>query len=155
MTLAVTKKRSAGNVPRIMDDFFNVNPFFGKSLLDFDGGLLNDKEFALVPEANIIENGKDYQIELAVPGLEKKDFNIAIENNMLTVSAEKEHENKTENKNYRSREFSYSSFYRSFVLPENLIMDKIDAKYDNGILKLILPKKEVTVHKPVKQIKVG
>lgn len=74
---------------------------------------------------------------------------------MLTVSAEKEHESKTENKTYRSREFSYSSFYRSFVLPENLILDKIDAKYENGILKLMLPKKEVTVSKPVKQIKVA
>lgn len=155
MTLAVTKKRNGRNFPGIMDDFFNVNPFFGNSLLDFNGGLLDDKEFALVPDANIIENGKDYQIELAVPGLEKKDFNVSIENNMLTVSAEKEHESKTENKNYRSREFSYSSFYRSFVLPENLILDKIDAKYENGILKVILPKKEVTVSKPVKQIKVA
>lgn len=61
MTLAVTKKRNGKNFPAIMDDFFNVNPFFGKSLLDFDGGLLDNKEFALVPEANIIENGKDFK----------------------------------------------------------------------------------------------
>jgi HSP20 family protein len=136
-----------------MDNLF-TRPFFGSSLFDFNG-LLDDHDFALVPNANIIENGKDYQIELAVPGLERKDFKVEVENDTLIVSAEKEEEKKTEDKNYRSREFSYNSFYRSFNLPDNLKVDNINAEYHNGVLKITLPKKEVTISTPSKQIKVN
>ena len=94
-------------------------------------------------------------VELAAPGLEKKDFKIELENQVLTVSSEKEEEKKEETKNFKRREFSYNSFSRSFQLPEDVLSDKIDAKYENGILKLSVPKKEVTVSKPKKEIKVG
>ncbi|MGL2964154.1 Hsp20/alpha crystallin family protein [Flavobacterium sp. RSB2_4_14] len=154
MSLVVSKKRNGRTLPTMTEDFFNMNPFFGSSLLDFNGGLFNEKEFALVPDANIIENEKEYKIELAVPGLERKDFKVEIEDDMLLVSAEKEEETKHEDKNYRTREFSYNSFYRSFVLPKNLVIDKIDAKYHNGVLDIMLPKKEVAVERPVKKIKV-
>jgi len=154
MTLAVSKKRKGRTVPTFMDDFFNVSPFFGSSLFDFNGGIMEDN-FALIPDANIIENGKDYQIELAVPGLDRKDFEIEVKDDVLTVSAEKESENKSEDKNYRTREFSYSSFFRSFTLPKNLVLDTVDAKYHNGVLTITLPKKEVTVAKPVKKISVS
>lgn len=155
MSLVVSKKRKGRTLPTLMDDFFNMSPFFGSSLLDFNGGFFNGHDFPLVPDANIIENGKDYQIELAVPGLERKDFKVEVKDDMLIVSAEKEEENKTEEKNYRSQEFSYSSFYRSFNLPKNLVLDDIDAKYQNGVLKITLPKKETTVSKPAKQINVN
>jgi HSP20 family protein len=155
MSLVVSKKRTGRTLPTIMDNFFNLDPFFGPSLLDFNGGLLNELDLPMVPGANIIENGKNYQIELAVPGLERKDFKVEVKDDVLTVSAEKQEEKHEEDKNYRMKEFSYSSFYRSFNLPSNLIADKIDAKYDNGVLKIILPKKEVTVSKPAKQIKVA
>ena len=85
----------------------------------------------------------------------RKDFKVEVNNDVLSISAEKEEESKKEDKNYRSREFSYNSFYRSFALPQNLVTDKIDAKYENGILKLVLPKMEVSVQKPLKKIKVA
>jgi HSP20 family protein len=123
--------------------------------MDFDRDFFGQENFSLLPDANVIETDKEYQVELAVPGLERKDFKVEIKDDILSVSAEKETESKTERKNYRSKEFSYQSFYRSFTLPKNLIDEKIDAKYQNGVLTVTLPKKEVTVAKPTKQIKVG
>lgn len=151
MTLLTTKKRNGRLIPKFMDDFFNNDRF----LLDFNSTFPEVNFQNVLPEANIVENKKEYQIELAAPGLDKKDFNIEMKNGMLTISAEKEEETKSEDKNYLSREFSYSSLYRSFVLPDNLIADKIDAKYENGVLKLKLPKSEVSISEPVKHIKVN
>jgi HSP20 family protein len=92
---------------------------------------------------------------MAAPGLQKKDFKVAVLNGMLTVSTEKNEELKTEYENYTTREFSYNAFSRSFRLPENCIPEKIDAKYDNGILHLSIPKKEVTPPEQMtKEIKV-
>ena len=151
MTLVATKKRNGRLFPKFMDDFFNNDRF----LLDINSAFPEVNFQNVLPDANIVENKKEYQIELAAPGLDKKDFNIEIKNGMLTISAEKEEETKTEDKNYLSREFSYSSLYRSFVLPDNLLADKIDAKYENGVLKLKLPKTEVSITEPVKHIKVN
>ncbi|PZX93014.1 Hsp20/alpha crystallin family protein [Flavobacterium aquariorum] len=153
MSLAVSKKRTGRELPLLIDNLF-TRPFFGPSLFDLNG-LLFENDLALVPSANIIENGKDYEIELAAPGLERKDFKVEVENDTLIVSAEKEEEKKTEDKNYRSREFSYNSFYRTFSLPKNLKVDNINAEYHNGVLKITLPKKEPTISKPIKQIKVN
>ena len=142
-------------LPSLTNRLFSTDDFFGQSLLDFEGGLLDRDGSFMLPDVNIIENGKDFKIELAAPGLEKKDFKIEVQDGMLNISAEKEEEREEKDMNYRRREFSYSSFSRSFTLPENSITDKIDAKYENGILRLSLPKKEVTVSKPVKEIKVS
>lgn len=155
MALLVRKKRNGSIFPALVNDFFGTNRFFGPSILDFEGGLLDIDNSLVVPEANILENGKDYKIELAAPGLDRKDFKVEIQDGVLNISAEKEEETKEEDKNFRRREFSYNSFSRSFTLPENLVTDKIDAKYENGVLRLTLPKKEVTISKPVKQIKVA
>lgn len=148
-------KRNGTKLPSLVDDFFSKRTLFpnvfdlDRDFFDFNGGSL------LVPDANIIENEKDYKIDLAAPGLEKKDFKVEILDGILSVSAEKEEEKNEEGKNFHRREFSYNSFKRSFTLPDNLLNDKIDAKYENGILHLTLPKKEVTVSKPAKQIKVA
>ncbi len=148
-------KRNGTKLPTLVDDFFNTRSFlpnvfdFDSDFFDMNGGSL------LVPDANIIENEKDYKIDLAAPGLEKKDFKVEILDGVLNISAEKEEEKKEEGKNFRRREFSYNSFKRAFTLPDNLMNDKIDAKYENGILHLTLPKKEVTISKPAKQIKVA
>ena len=148
-------KRNGTKLPALVDDFFNTRSFlpnvfdFDSDFFDMNGGSL------LVPDANIIENEKDYKIDLAAPGLEKKDFKVEILDGVLNISAEKEEEKKEEGKNFRRREFSYNSFKRAFTLPDNLMNDKIDAKYENGILHLTFPKKEVTVSKPAKQIKVA
>lgn len=155
MSLVVSKKRNGRMLPTAVDEFFNLNPFFGSSLIDFNGGFFDEQDFPLVPQANVIENGKDYQIEVAVPGLERKDFKVEIKDDVLMVSAEKKEESTKEDKNYRTKEFSYNSFFRSFMLPKNLMGDKIDAKYENGVLKIRLPKKEIMPSKPAKQIKVG
>ncbi len=152
MSLIVRKRAT---LPSLVNDFFETGRLFpsvfdlNSNLFDFDGGSL------LVPNANIIEEEKDFKIELAAPGLEKKDFKVEVNNNVLTISAEKEEEKKEEHKNYKRREFSYNSFSRSFTLPENSLPDRIDAKYENGVLTLLLPKKEVSVSKPAKQIKVA
>lgn len=153
MSLVVSKKRTGRDLPLLIDDLFS-RPFFGSSLFDLNDLVLKN-DLALVPAANIIENGKDYEIELAAPGLERKDFKVEVEDDILTVSAEKEEEKNVEDKNYRSREFSYNSFYRSFNLPKNLKVDNINAEYHDGVLKIKLPKKEPTISKPVKEIKVN
>lgn len=148
-------KRNKAVLPSIVSDFFNSDRLFSPSILDFEGGLLDRSSSYLIPDANITENDKDFTIELAAPGLDKKDFNIEVQDGVLNISAEKEEEKSEDNKNYRRREFSYDSFSRSFTLPENSMSDKIDAKYENGVLHITLPKKEVTVSKPAKQIKVA
>lgn len=139
----------------VVSDLLGTDRLFSNVFdLNTDLFRLNDGSL-LVPNANIAENEKDYKIEVAAPGLQKKDFKVQVENGVLTVSGEKEEEEKEERKNYRRKEFSYRSFSRSFTLPENSLPDKIEAKYDNGILTLSLPKKEVAVSKPVKEIKVS
>jgi HSP20 family protein len=155
MAIVVRKNGNGSVLPSLVDNFFNMDRFFSPSVIDFDGGLFDLDASLVVPEANIIDEGKDYKIELAAPGLERKDFKVEILNGILSISAEKEVEKKEEKKNYRKREFSYNSFQRSFTLPENLLVDKIDAKYENGILHVSLPKKEIAVSKPAKQIKVS
>jgi HSP20 family protein len=153
MTLLVKKNRAT--LPSLVSNFFDNGRLFPSvfdldtNLFDLDGGSL------LLPNANIVENEKDFHIELAAPGLDRKDFKVEVDNGVLSISAKKEEEKKEENKNYKRREFSYNSFIRSFTLPENCHFEKIDAKYENGLLKVILPKKEVTVSKPVKEIKVS
>ena len=92
---------------------------------------------------------------MAAPGLERKDFKVEVENGILFIRSEKKEEKKEETKNFTRREFSYNSFSRSFTLPENCITDNIMAHYENGILFITLPKKEMTFTKPVKEIKVS
>jgi HSP20 family protein len=107
-----------------------------------------------VPSANLRETNDKFIVELSAPGLKKDDFKVEIDDGRLVVSCEKEEEKKDEDKNYRRREFSYSSFCRTFELPDNAAEDKINATYADGILEVSIPKKEVTVSKPKKEIKV-
>lgn len=111
-------------------------------------GLLDDRFFDSdwmkriqdVPAVNVVETEKEFEIEMAALGLDKKDFNITVENGVLIVSYEKETEAHEDKKNYMRREYNYSGFSRSFTLPENIKTEKVDARYDNGVLKMILPK---------------
>ena len=104
-------------------------------------GLTNESK-GDVPSVNIIENDKDFVIEFAAPGVKKNDFNINLENQVLTVSREAKDEKEDTKENYTRREFVYSSFSRSFTLPKSVKFDKIAADYNQGILKITLPKKE-------------
>lgn len=107
-----------------------------------------------LPAVNVKETEKNYQIELSAPGRSKKDFNIAAENGVLTISSEKKEEREEKEKEYTRKEFSYSSFSRSFTLPENANEDDIQANYTDGILKLEVGKKMIGQPKAKKAIEV-
>lgn len=153
MTALTMAKRNM--FPSFTNRWFNDGNFFSPRIWDFYNDFF-DMDFAMqVPSVNIMENEKDFKFMLAAPGLEKKDFKVAVDNNILTVSAEKKMETKEEKDNFTRKEFSFNSFSRSFQLPENCISDKIDAKYENGVLLLTLPKKVVNLSKEVREIKVA
>lgn len=147
-TLTKSKKTLSVNRP---SDVCEPSAFFSPGVFDMDNNLLNVP--LVVPEANIIENDKDYTVELAAPGLEKKDFKIEVDNGVLIINAEKEKEE--EKANFKRREFSYNSLYRSFTLPENSNSEKIDAKYENGLLRLSIPKMNESKSKQKKQIRIA
>ena len=107
------------------------------------------------PSVNIKETKDDYQLEVSAPGLSKKDFNISVDNDILTISGEKEVNKNDDQDNYTRKEFSVSSFKRSFTLPESLDSNGIKAEYNDGILNIILPKKEETKEKPSRVIKIS
>ncbi len=107
-----------------------------------------------MPAVNIRENEKNFILDLAVPGMDKKDLKIDINEDVLTISAETKNENEENTDGYKRKEFSYSSFCRSFYLPENVNKDKITASYKDGILSVELPKNEEDKAKLTKQIKI-
>ncbi len=126
----------------------------------FDDFLTNQlakvgNEQLVVPAVNIIENDKEVKIDVAAPGLSKKDFEISVENNTLTISAHKEVEKVEEGTNIVKKEFGYENFQRSFTLPEELFdVENIKASYKNGVLEITIPKKEEE-QKKVKKIQVS
>lgn len=95
-----------------------------------------------VPGVNIAENKDNYTVSMAVPGMKKDDFKIDVNNNMLTICAEKEEKKEEDDKQYNRREYNHSSFSRSFTIPNDAEQDEIQATYDNGVLWLLIPKKE-------------
>lgn len=103
---------------------------------------LNDRMVNRVPAANISESEDHYHVELAVPGLKKEDFKISLDRNVLNISVEQQRENNDVQKNYSKREFSYSSFVRSFTLPESANAENIEATYTDGVLKIDIAKRE-------------
>ncbi|MDD2550382.1 MAG: Hsp20/alpha crystallin family protein [Bacteroidales bacterium] len=108
-----------------------------------------------LPAVNIKEDNDGFEVEMSVPGLDRKDFSIELNNSVLTISSEKKVENETkEGQRFARREFSYQSFSRSFTLPDTVEDDKIKAKYENGILSVSIPKKEEAKPKPAKQIEI-
>ncbi|MAP81080.1 MAG: heat-shock protein [Aequorivita sp.] len=108
-----------------------------------------------LPKVNIKENDDSYEVEMAVPGLKKSDFKIDIDNQLLSIATEVKQENEETEDNYTRREFGYSSFKRSFTLPETVDDEKIKASYNEGILNITLPKKEEAKRKPTRNIKIS
>lgn len=108
----------------------------------FTDSFFSGNDRALVPAVNICETADQFQIELAAPGLAKEDFKINLERRILNVSVQKEQLEEEQQKNFSRKEFSYSSFTRSFTLPESADENAIAAKYTDGILRLEIPKKE-------------
>jgi len=121
--------------PSVFDDFFNGN------ISDFMGN-----DFATnMPSVNVAEDAQGYHMELAAPGLTKDDFRISLDKDRLTISSEKESKRETADAKFTRREFNYTTFSRSFILPKTVDKDRISAKYENGILKLLVPKKAEVV----------
>lgn len=126
-----------------------VSNIFDNDLGDFFGKRFSD------PGANIIELNDSFQLEIAAPGMTKEDFRINLDNNILTISAEFDDQKREEGKNYSRKEFYYGSFARSFTMPKTIDMDKIKAEYVNGILKVVLPKKEEAKTELKKEIRIS
>jgi len=133
-------------LPNVLDDIFG-NDWWSESL--------NNALTSTRPAVNIAETDQEYRVELAAPGLEKKDFKIDLHKNILTISSEKEVSNEENNENFMRKEFSYSSFKRSFTLPETVNPDKIKAEQSNGILTVHIPKKPEAVEKGPRQISIS
>jgi HSP20 family protein len=108
----------------------------------FQDSFMSDRLMSKVPAVNISETEDHYHIEMAAPGLTKDDFKIKLDRNLLTVSVEQQKQNVETNRQYNKREFSYSSFVRSFALPETADDSGIEATYHDGILNIAVAKKE-------------
>lgn len=139
--------KSNPKFPSLFTDLFDYDKFFGNDFM---------KGFEInLPAANVIEGEKSYKIELAIPGFKKEDIKVNIENEVLTISAETKGEKEDKNEKYTRKEFSYNSFTRSFQLPKTANSEKVDAKYENGLLKLEVAKKEEAIKQGRKEISIG
>ena len=140
--------RFSNQMPSLFDRFLE------NDLFDWSNRNYSNTNTTL-PAVNIKEDEDGFEVEMSAPGLDKKDFKIELNNSVLTISSEKKIENETkEGQQFSRREFSYQSFSRSFSLPESAESEKIEAKYENGILTVNIPKKEEAKPKPTKQIEI-
>lgn len=120
--------------PFLLDDYFKPwNEWF-------EGGLWG--KTMNVPAVNITENENEYLVSLAAPGLKKEDLKIDVNANMLTISSEKQETKEEKDKKFTRKEYNYSSFSRSFTLPDEINSEKIEARYEDGVLQITLPRKE-------------
>lgn len=135
--------------PSLFDHFFE-NDFFNWSNSNYSN------TNSTLPSVNIKENDDGFEVEMAAPGLNKKDFKIELHNDLLTISSEKKSEDEhNDGEKITRKEFSYQSFHRSFYLPNSVDNNKIKAKYSDGILMVYIPKKEEAKPKPPKQISIS
>ena len=145
MTLLKTPVLPSLLTDRWMSDFFDNDRFFDADWL---------KRIQVVPAVNVKELEKEFEIEMAAPGLTKKDFHIEIDKGVMTIYTERKEEKEVLEDVYTRKEFNYTSFTRSFNLPDNINPDKIEAKYEDGILRILVAKKVLTPEKPLKTIAV-
>ena len=144
----MTLVRYNNRFPRFFDDFFT------KDLDRFFEGTAN----ANLPAVNVREDENGFQVEVAAPGFKKEDFKVELDQDVLTIATEQEekHEEKDEQTKYVKREFHHQTFQRSFRLPENVVDgEKIEARYEAGILHLTLPKREEVKPKPARLIDIA
>lgn len=146
--LISSKKRL---LPKLTHDFFG-----GYSLTNPWNKAISSMEMNFfTPAVNIQETEDAFILELAAPGQAKEDFQVEVKNHQLLISSELESENLSENKIYKRKEYSFTSFSRAFYLPENCLQDEIEASYENGTLTVFMPKKEVDSITPQKSIVVS
>jgi HSP20 family protein len=146
----IKRNNSFQGMNSIFDDLFN------RDLVNW--GLVNNSATnTTLPSVNIRETNDIFIVEMAAPGMTKDDFKIELDGNLLTISSEKEDRNEMrDGEKYTRQEFSYQSFQRSFQLPKDVVdSDKIQAKYENGVLNLVIPKKEHARQKPPRMIEIA
>ncbi|MGD2033846.1 MAG: Hsp20/alpha crystallin family protein [Bacteroidales bacterium] len=127
--------------PNFWDELFNDS--YLPKFFSWD----TDRNGSSLPAVNVEETDKEYRIDVAAPGLEKEDIKVSVEDGVLTISSEQKSEKEENNDSYIRREFGYSTFCRSFTLPEGTNEEKISAKHKNGVLNVHIPKAEVKVTK--------
>jgi HSP20 family protein len=149
MTLTKRNGSLHSPAPSLLDDFFTNN--------FFDWGLSNSSNTGTsIPAVNIKETADMFEVEVAAPGMKKDDFKVELNNNMLTISSEKKEEHEDKEGKYNRKEFSYQSFQRSFQLSKEAVdADNIQAKYENGVLRLMIPKREEVKQKPARLINIS
>jgi HSP20 family protein len=141
-----------GSLPLSMlfDDFLNAD------LFNWNNSNYSNTN-TTIPAVNIKETAENYEVEVAAPGMTKNDFKVELDGNMLTISSERiNQKEESDNERYTRKEFSYQSFQRNFTLQKNVVdTDKIQAKYENGLLRLLIPKKEEAKQKPPRLIQIS
>ena len=137
-------------LPMLFDDFFS------REIFDWKNSNFSNTS-TTIPAVNIKETPEHYEVEVAAPGMTKKDFNLELDGNILTISSERQSQREeNESERYSLREFRYQSFQRTFTLQKEVVdVEKIEAKYENGILRLLIPKKEEARQKPPRQIQIA
>jgi len=137
-------------LPMLFDDFFS------REIFDWKNSNFSNTS-TTIPAVNIKETPEHYEVEVAAPGMTKKDFNLELDGNILTISSERQSQREeNESERYSLREFSYQSFQRTFTLQKEVVdVERIEAKYENGILRLLIPKKEEARQKPPRQIQIA
>ena len=140
--MRIVKYNNNNVFPSLINEFFND---------DFGMNFINRSHS--VPSVNSLENNDSFEIDLAVPGMKKEDFTIELNDKVLVISSETS--NTMENDKMRLNEFNFSSFQRSFRVPDSVDQDKIKANYKNGILKIKLPKRKESISKPNRVINIG
>jgi len=143
-------KRNGNRIPGFQRLF--LDDIFGRELFNWENNNFSTTSTTL-PSVNIKETADNYEVEVAAPGMDKNDFKVTLDGNLLIISSVKEREESKEEESFTRKEFSYQSFQRSFELPKNVVdEDKISARYENGLLLLSIPKLEQAKQKPPRLI---
>ncbi len=150
MTLVKRNGNFLNPLPMLFDDFFNRDVF------NWNNSNFSDTS-TTIPAVNIKETPENYEVEVAAPGMTKNDFKVELDGNVLTISSEKSHQKEDSgDERYSRKEFSYHSFQRTFNLQKDVVdIDRIEAKYENGLLHLMIPKKEDAKQKPPRLIQIA
>ena len=154
--MSLIRRRNGDLIPSLrgsISDLFDADRFFEEPFFRFP--FTNGRRFLKVPATNIRDTDEEFIVELAAPGMKKSDFQVDIDNNVLEIKVDKEDFREEKEKEYSRKEYDYTSFCRSFELPESVNADKIKAEYQEGILKVHLPKVPEAKRKPVKEIKIA
>jgi HSP20 family protein len=153
MRLSISQRTGSGDwvekgFGSAMFDNFIPRGFFSPSFIDTG---------VSTPAVNIIETSDDFRLEMVAPGMKKENFNVAVQEGIITISYDHEdnREGARDGLEYRTREYNYHSFVRSFSLPEIIETEQIQAKYEDGILNIVIPKKEHAKGRPVRQITIS